>query len=54
MSRVPMVREISALPPAPNIKPREPSTIKNGYMKLTAAKGVFPTKLDTKKPSTMP
>ena len=47
-----MVFETRALPPAPNMKPMEPSIIKTGMMKLTAAKDVFPTKLETKKPST--
>ena len=50
----PMVRAIRALPPAPNMKPTVPSIISTGMIKLTAAKGVLPTKFDTKKPSTTP
>ena len=50
----PMVFEMSALPPVPNIKPMEPRIIRNGMMKLTAAKGVLPTKFETKNPSTTP
>jgi len=38
----------------PNINPTEPKIIKKGIIKLTAVKDVFPTKLDTKKPSTTP
>ena len=43
-----------ALPPVPNINPAQPRMISTGKMKFTAAKGVFPAKLDTKKPSTTP
>ena len=50
----PSVLAISALPPAPNIKPTAPSTMSTGRMKFTAAKALLPTKLETKKPSTTP
>ena len=50
----PIVLAISALPPVPNMNPMEPRIIRNGIIKLTAAKGVFPTKFETKKPSTTP
>ena len=50
----PIIRAIRALPPVPNINPMAPTTIRNGIMKLTAANGVFPTKFDTKYPSTTP
>ena len=45
---------IRALPPVPNIKPAHPKIISMGMIKLTAAKGVLPAKLDTKNPSTTP
>ena len=48
----PRVLAISAPPPVPIIKPMEPMTMRKGMMRLTAAKGVLPTKLETKKPST--
>ncbi len=54
LSPAPMVMAMMALPPVPNIKPTAPRIIKNGMIKFTAAKGVFPTKFDTKKPSTTP
>ena len=41
-------------PPVPNRKPTQPKMISTGIMKLTAVKAVFPTKFDTKKPSTTP
>ena len=44
----------SAVPPVPNIKPTVETIIEKGMMRFTAAKGVFPAKLDTKKPSTTP
>ena len=50
----PIVFDISAEPPAPNIKPNAPSIIINGYMKLSAANSVSPAKFETKKPSTTP
>ena len=54
LSPVPMVMAIRALPPVPNINPTAPRIIRKGMIKFTAAKGVFPTKFDTKKPSTTP
>lgn len=39
----PRVLATMALPPVSNIKPAVPSIIRKGYMKFTAAKGVFPT-----------
>ena len=50
----PSVIATSAAPPVPNIKPTQPRIISTGMMKLTAAKGVLPAKLDTKKPSKTP
>ena len=50
----PMVLAIKAPPPVPNKNPTHPRIIKKGMMKFTAAKGDFPTKLETKKPSTTP
>ena len=43
-----------ALPPVPIINPIVTTAIRNGITKLTAAKCVFPTKLDTNNPSTTP
>ena len=54
LSPAPMVMAMRALPPVPNMKPTVPRIIRKGMMKFTAAKGVFPTKFDTKKPSTTP
>ena len=48
----PIVFATMALPPVPNINPIAPSIIRNGMMKLTAVNCDFPTKFDTKKPST--
>ena len=48
----PSVFAISALPPVPKTEPTAPIIIRTGMMKFTAAKGVFPTKFETKKPST--
>ncbi len=45
---------MSALPPAPNMNPTAPSTIRKGMIKFTAVKGFFPAKLDTKYPSATP
>jgi hypothetical protein len=50
----PKVLAISALHPVPNINPNVPTTIRKSIIKLTAAKGILPTKLDMKKPSTTP
>ena len=36
------------------LEPIDPTTIKNGIMKLMAVKGVFPIKFEIKKPSTTP
>ena len=44
----------NALPPVPIINPKAPSIIGNGMIKFTAANSVFPTKFDTKNPSTTP
>lgn len=49
----PNVLETMALPPVPIMNPMEPSPIRRGMVRLIAANGVFPTKLDTKSPSTM-
>ena len=49
----PKVLEINALPPVPIINPNEPSAIRRGIMRLTAAKAFLPTIFDTKNPSTM-
>ena len=48
----PIVTAIRAPPPVPNINPKEPRIIRKGIIKFTAVKGVFPTKFDTKNPST--
>ena len=45
--------ETTALPPVPAMNPMVPTPISTGITRFRAAKGVFPTKLDTKKPSTM-
>ncbi len=50
----PSVLATSALPPVPIMKPSAPKAIRNGMIRLIAAKGVLPTKLDTKRPSTTP
>ena len=50
----PKVFATSAVPPVPNIMPAVERIIKNGMMRLTAAKGVLPAKLETKNPSTTP
>ena len=49
-----MILAINALPPVPNINPITPVIIRNGMIKFTAANDVFPTKFDTKNPSTTP
>ncbi len=49
----PILFETRALPPVPNIKPIEDTIIIKGIIRLTEAKGVFPTKLETKNPSTI-
>ncbi len=54
LSPAPIVMAMMALPPVPNINPTAPNIIRNGMIKFTAAKGVFPTKFDTKNPSTTP
>lgn len=51
---VPSVTATSALPPEPSIKPTAEKIMIYGMIRLRAAKGVAPTKLDTKKPSTTP
>ena len=48
----PSVMETRALPPVLIIKPKDVSIIVNGIIMFTAAKGVLPTKLDMKNPST--
>ena len=53
-SRWPKALDTRAEPPVPNMKPTVESIISSGMMRLMAAKGVFPAKLDTKKPSTTP
>lgn len=50
----PSVLATSAVPPVPTMKPIPPSTITNGMIRFTAANAVFPTKLETKNPSTTP
>ncbi len=52
LSPSPNVLATMADPPVPNISPIVENIIKKGMIKLTAANGVFPAKLDTKKPST--
>ena len=54
LSPSPKVLATSALPPVPKINPMVERIIRNGIMRLTAANGVFPAKLDTKYPSTTP
>ena len=48
----PMVFATMAEPPVPTMKPGAPAIISRGMMRLMAAKGVFPAKLDTNTPST--
>ena len=48
----PSVLATSAEPPVPSMNPTAPSTISRGIIRLMAANGVLPTKLDTKMPST--
>ena len=50
----PSVFATMALPPVPIIKPRALNPMRKGMMRLIAAKAVFPTKLDTNRPSTTP
>ena len=50
----PNVLATIALPPVPIINPTVTMPIKKGIIKLIAAKCVFPTKLETNKPSTTP
>ena len=54
LSPSPKVFATSAEPPVPNMKPTVDSIIRNGIIRLIAANGVLPAKLDTKKPSTTP
>ncbi len=51
---MPSFIETSALPPDPNTIPTAPRTIMNGITRFTAANGTAPTKLEMKKPSTIP
>lgn len=48
----PSVFDTIAFPPIPSINPIAPRIIMNGMIRLTDAKAVFPTKLDTNSPST--
>ena len=48
----PKVLAINALPPVAKMKPTMLRNIRNGKMRLRAAKAVFPAKFDTKSPST--
>ena len=48
----PSVFATMALPPVPIMKPRALMPIRKGMIRLTAAKALFPTKLETKSPST--
>ena len=48
----PRVIATSALPPVPNMKPTPPNIIRNGIIRLMAAKASLPTKLETNRPST--
>ena len=48
----PNVLATTAVPPVPIMKPKAPKIIKIGIIKLMAAKGILPTKLETNKPST--
>ena len=50
----PRIFDTSAVPPVPIIKPIPPSTMINGMIRLIAANGVLPAKLETKSPSTTP
>ena len=43
LSPSPRVLPTIAEPPAPSIKPREAIICTKGYIRLSAAKGVFPT-----------
>ena len=43
-----------ALPPVPIINPKAVSPIIKGIIRFIEAKAVFPTKLETKSPSTTP
>ena len=49
----PRVMDTTALPPVPAMNPMVPTPISTGITRFSAAKGVFPTKLDTKNPSTI-
>ena len=49
-----MVRATTALPPVPSMKPTVAKIIRAGMMRFTAAKAVFPAKLETNTPSTTP
>ena len=53
LSPSPMVFDTTALPPVPAIKPIDATAIRTGKVRLMAAKGVVPTKFETKNPSTM-
>ena len=48
----PRVFATMALPPVPIINPKAVSPIIKGIIRLIEAKAVFPTKLETKSPST--
>ena len=48
----PMVFATMAEPPVPIMNPGAPVTISSGMIRFTAAKAVFPAKLDTNTPST--
>ena len=50
----PRVMPTMALPPVPSIKPTVPMSMGSGMIRLTAAKAVLPTKLETHRPSTIP
>ena len=54
LSPSPIVLATRALPPVPNMNPIAPRIIRYGMMKLTAANGPLPAKLEMKKPSTTP
>ena len=48
LSRKPKVFATMALPPVPNMKPTVAIIIRNGKIRFSAAKGVFPAKFETK------
>ena len=53
-SPCPRIFVTRAVPPVPIMNPIPPRIIMNGMMRLMAAKGVLPIKLETNSPSTTP